>query len=110
MVLASYICKQVPRTVFRPHPDVAVTRDVSRNVTGNVGVSGAVGIPLKDRQRWFLECLGAGRQVRADDLARQFDKAVRTAERDIAVLEQAGVIEYVGARRNGFYRVKGQGP
>jgi predicted DNA-binding transcriptional regulator YafY len=47
-----------------------------------------------------------GTQLRADDIARQFGKTVRTAERDIAAMERAGVIEFLGARKNGMYRVK----
>lgn len=97
---------RVTRTVFRPHPEVATTRDVGRTVGGNVGATVAHGSPLNDRQEWFLERLAARTRVRADDIVRQFGRTTRTAERDIAALERTGLIEFVGARKNGFYRLK----
>jgi predicted HTH transcriptional regulator len=97
---------RVTRTVFLPHPDVATTGDVGRSVGRNVGATVALGVPLNHRQRWFLESLMEGTQLSADDIARQFGKTVRTAERDIAAMERAGVIEFLGARKNGMYRVK----
>jgi predicted HTH transcriptional regulator len=100
----------VTRTVFLPHPAVATRGDDGRSVGGNdgrnVGATVALGVPLNDRQRWFLDGLMAGTQVRAEDIARRFGKSIRTAERDIAAMEQAGVIQFVGARKNGIYRVK----
>jgi len=97
---------RVTRTVFRPHPQVAATGDVGVNVGVNVGVTVAPGVPMNDRQRWFVERLAKGNHVRADDIARQFGRTVRTAERDIAALERAGAIEFVGAPKTGYYRVK----
>ncbi|MBN1426646.1 putative DNA binding domain-containing protein [Candidatus Fermentibacteria bacterium] len=97
---------RVTRVVFHPHPQVAATGDVGRNVGESVGRTVVPGIPLNDRQRWFVERLVDGVHVRADDIARQFGRTVRTAERDIAALERAGVVEFVGARKNGYYRVK----
>jgi ATP-dependent DNA helicase RecG len=97
---------RVTRIVFRPHPQVAATGDVGRSVGGNVGGNVAPDIEMNDRQHWFLERLTEGVRARADDVARQFGRTTRTAERDIAALERAGVIEFVGARKNGYYRVK----
>lgn len=95
---------RVTRTVFRPHPDVAVTGDVTRNVTGTV--TATLRTSLNDRQVWFVGALERGEPVRADDIVRQFGCTIRTARRDLAALEQAGVVEFVGARKNGSYRVK----
>ncbi|MEW5981817.1 MAG: hypothetical protein AB1806_05545 [Acidobacteriota bacterium] len=95
---------RVTGTVFRPHPQVAATGDVGGNVGGTV----LSGVRLNDRQRWFVERLADGVRARADDIARQFGRTTRTAERDIVGLERAGVVEFVGARKNGFYRLKEQ--
>lgn len=83
------------RVVFRPHP-MAVTdiTDVSINVS------------INDRQRWFLEQIGKGMSVKAREIAQQFHVAERTAWRDIADLESKQLIEFVGARKTGVYRLR----
>ncbi len=86
------------RVVFRPHPSAAGDTDVSINVRVNVSIN--------DRQRWFLEQLSAGVPVRASDIAGQFQVAERTARRDIADLESERLIEFVGARKTGSYRLR----
>ncbi|MBI4702296.1 MAG: hypothetical protein HY744_14315 [Deltaproteobacteria bacterium] len=97
---------RVTRIVFRPHPEVMATAAVGASVGASVGATLAVGITLNERQRWLLEGLAAGAPLRADGIARQFDKAPGTAERDIAALQRAGAVEFVGARKKGPYRLR----
>lgn len=58
---------------------------------------------LNERQRWFLDRVGAGYRSRADDLAGYWEVSLKTARRDIAGLCLAGHIRFAGARRNGKY-------
>ena len=110
------------RVVFRPHPEVeAVTHvpaddrmddtvndtanetvDVPGNVPGNVPVS----VPANTRQEWLLEQLARGQRTKAADVATKFDVTEKTAKRDIADLRERGLIEFVGARKTGHYRLK----
>jgi predicted HTH transcriptional regulator len=55
-----------------------------------------------------VERLVSGAATRATDIAAQFQRHEKTAKRDIAELVEKGVIEYVGARKNGVYRLKEQ--
>jgi len=82
------------RVIFHPHP--AVLEHSRTDVPVNV--------PVNDRQRWFLEQLAARKQIRASDLAAYWSISEKTAKRDIAALKGKGLIEFVGAPKNGFYR------
>ncbi len=62
-------------------------------------------VPVNDRQRWFLEQLAAGKQIRAFNLAVYWSISEKTAKRDIADLKRKGLVEFVGAPKNGFYRI-----
>lgn len=65
--------------------------------------------PLEDglnpRQRWYIEALAAGKEVRADDLRRRWGVSEKTARRDVALLKDRGMIEFVGSLRTGRYRL-----
>jgi len=74
----------------------------------DVPVSVPVSVPVNDRQRWFLEQLAAGKQIRASDLAAYWSISEKTAKRDIADLKRKGLIEFVGAPKNGLYRIMGE--
>jgi len=74
------------RVIFHPHP--AVLEHSRTSVPANV--------PANDRQRWFLEQLAAGKQIRASDLAAHGRISEKTAKRDIFDLKRTGLIEFVG--------------
>lgn len=116
----------VLRARLRPHPSVAVNpmqivlplreREAPDHVysdTGGVGVnvgvdSGSVGVRpkshrLNERQSWFLEQIGKGARITAEDLAIHFEVTDRTAERDIRKLRDAEVIAFVGPPKTGRY-------
>lgn len=87
------------RVIFHPHPAVL---DHSRT---SVPASVPANVPVNDRQRWFMEQLAAGKQIRASDLAVWRSISEKTAKRDIADLKRKGLIEFVGASKNGFYHI-----
>ena len=88
--------------IFHPHP--AVIEHPRTDVPVNVPVS----VPVSDRQRWFLEQLVASKQIRASDLATYWSISEKTAKRDIADLKRKGIVEFIGAPKNGFYRIVGE--
>ena len=53
----------------------------------------------------YLEQLSAGNRYRASDLSTYWRVSLKTAKRDIAHLKKKGVIEFIGAPKNGFYRI-----
>jgi len=61
---------------------------------------------LNARQRWYLEALAAGKEVRAGDLRRRWGVSEKTARRDVAALKDGGMIEFVGPPKTGRYRLR----
>jgi len=84
------------RVTFYPHPEAV------ENETIDVPVN----VPVNDRQKWFLNQTGKGVRVSSSDLAAHWNISQKTAKRDIADLKQKGLIEFTGAPKNGYYRLK----
>lgn len=61
---------------------------------------------LNPRQRWYLETLVAGQDVRAVDIRRCWGVSQKTAQRDVAGLRERGLIEFVGSPKAGRYRLR----
>jgi hypothetical protein len=61
---------------------------------------------LNARQRWFLAELARNQRARAENIEVRHDVSSKTAKRDIAGLKAAGLIEFVGSRRTGRYRIR----
>lgn len=60
---------------------------------------------LNERQRWFVERVARGIRCHSRDITVHWDVSQKTAKRDIAALRLAGLVQFVGARRNGYYSV-----
>lgn len=60
--------------------------------------------PGNQRRRWALDQLGTGRELRREDLEKQFDVSPRTAKRDFQAMRDAGEVEFVGPAKTGHYR------
>jgi hypothetical protein len=60
------------------------------------------------RRGWVLQELVKGRRLKAPDVAEHFGCSVKTAQRDLTALKDEGKVEFVGAARTGFYRIKPQ--
>lgn len=59
----------------------------------------------KERRKWFIDELTAGRKVTAEDLMARWNVNLRTARRDISDLVAAGLIVFRGSRKNGRYEL-----
>lgn len=75
------------------------------NVRVNDRVSPTAVDRLNPRQRWYLEALASGSDVRAIDIQLRWNVSDMTARRDLADLKVRGLIEFVGAFRTGRYRL-----
>lgn len=62
-------------------------------------------IELNERQRWFLAQVAGGGRCSAAGISAAWDVSLKTARRDIGFLQKAQLLEYVGSRRKGGYRI-----
>ena len=106
------------RVIFELHPEAA-GEDSERSDVPNVPISVPANETINEtvetinetvetinaRQQWFIAQIIAGRQSGWAELAEQWQVSRATARRDIAGLKARGLIEFVGARRTGFYRL-----
>ena len=88
------------RVVFYPH------RETVENESIDVPVNVPANVPVNDRQKWFLKQTGKGIRISSSDLAAHWHVSQKTAKRDIADLKQKGLIEFFGAPKNGYYRLR----
>lgn len=91
-------------------PDMPPPRqDRRQNDRINDPISDPINDPLNgalnERQRWLLDRVAAGYFCRADDISADWEVSLKTARRDIAGLCSSDRIRFVGARRNGRYRI-----
>lgn len=63
------------------------------------------GISFNDRQRWALEQLKMGLELRKSDLMAHFHCSESTATRDFHALRIHGIIEFLGPSRTGYWRL-----
>jgi len=102
------------RVIFQPHPAAADEESELARVPVNETdetvneADETVNETVNARQQWFIAQVVAGRQSGWADLAEQWQVSRATAKRDIADLKARGLIEFVGARRTGFYRLTKQ--
>jgi len=92
----------VVRVIFQPHLEVASGRD---HDAGDEAANEAVNEAVNERQRWVLSHLASARVFRTATLQEQFGCSRATAQRDLADLVGRGLIEFVGARKTGTYRL-----
>lgn len=75
-------------------------------VNGSLGCPGdpvTTSAELNERQRWALDRMRAGEQVRRADIRREFSCSEATVKRDLAGLRARGLIEFIGAPKTGHY-------
>ena len=65
-------------------------------------------VPLNQRQRWFLEALARGGNMKSANITRQWGVAEKTARRDISGLKASSLVEFCGSHKRGAYRLVGQ--
>ena len=85
-----------------PEPEKEDFKDkiADKNVRINVPIK-----PLNARQRWFLILLRSKNTASAEEIANHFNVAIKTAERDLVGLKDAGKIRFVGSKRTGSYEI-----
>ena len=89
-------------------PDDRINDRISDRINDRINgrVASSPGQGLNPRQHWCLDALAVGMNVRAEDLQRRWGVSEKTARRDMAALQVRGMIEFVGSRKTGRYRLK----
>jgi hypothetical protein len=89
--------------------DVRNVRNVPNGDVPNVRNGDVPDVPddaAETRRVWILQRLAEGHQLRAPDVVKEFRCSVKTAQRDLQALKEKEKIEFVGATRTGFYRLR----
>ena len=61
---------------------------------------------LNERQKWILEEIGKGKEIRRSQVENKFSVSEKTAKRDFSELLRKGIIEFVRKPHPGYYRQK----
>ena len=103
----------VLRVALHPHPEVQVNIsgaviEGSPSAKGDVTTNVPENVTINERQRWFIEQIAQEERVTSADLAKAFGVSIRTAKRDLAALQEAGIIQFIGSRKAGRYEIAKQ--
>jgi Fic family protein len=60
-------------------------------------------LKLNQRQLWFIGELQNGKHIGVNEIAKTWQKSYRTSKRDIQGLTKIGLVDRIGARKNGYY-------
>ena len=86
-------------TVVRSSATIGPEGDLKRDPTNVPDIS-----ELTERHRWFLAQVEAGGRCGAKEIVLDWEVSLKTARRDIRLLQKVKLLEYLGSRRRGRYR------
>ena len=78
----------------------------TQNVTQNDGQNDGQKLKPNDRRKQIVKIIEKNSKITANDLSKYFKVSERTIERDLKVLTDEKIIEYVGSAKNGYWKVK----
>ena len=81
------------------------TKNVTQNVTQSEGQNDGRKLKPSDRRDKILEIIKNNPKITAYDLSKQFNVTDRTIKRDLKILTDEKIIEYVGSAKNGYWKV-----
>ena len=73
--------------------------------TINTTINSEISVKLNQRQLWFVSELQKGKKLKAEDIIKKWDVSIATSRRDISELLKHEVIIFIGANKNGFYKI-----
>lgn len=86
------------------------TQNVTQNEGENDGQDDGQSVSQKlkpnDRRKQIVKIIETNSKITANDLSKYFKVSERTIERDLKVLTDEKIIEYVGSAKNGYWKVK----
>ena len=84
-----------------------VTQNVTQSEGENEGQNEGKKLKPKDRRERIITIITENPKITAYDISKKFNVTDRTIERDLKVLTDNNIIEYVGSARGGYWKVKG---
>ena len=93
----------VLRARLLPHPALSLSTDEGMGASTNVTANVTANVIANERQEWFLQQIARGINVRPAMMSAQFGVTERTAKCDIAALQDAELIVFVGSTKTGRY-------
>ena len=84
-----------------------VTQNVTQSEGENEGQNEGKKLKPKDRRERIITIIKENPKITAYDISKKFNVTDRTIERDLKVLTDNNIIEYVGSARGGYWKVKG---
>lgn len=63
-------------------------------------------ITLNERQKWFVEQIKLGKNIKITDLMFKYSISKTTAERDLRYLKNNKIIKFEGGKRGGGYQIR----
>ena len=85
--------------------DAAEPVKENRDVIHGPAISSENDISFNERQRWALEQIQMGHELRKSDLMAHFHCSESTTTRDLHALRTHGIIEFFGPPRSGYWRL-----
>lgn len=89
------VWKLKDNTVSVTFPDLVVPFNFNEGIVEGV----------KESMIQIVSLILTEKSVRASEIAKKLDNSYKTLERHISLLKQRGVIEYIGSKRAGGYKV-----
>ncbi len=81
------------------------TQNVTQNDTQNVTQNEDGRITPDERREKIITVLRSNSKITAYELSREFDVSERTIRRDLKILSDEKIIEYVGSSKGGFWKI-----
>ena len=90
-----------------------VTQNVTQSEENSVGQNDGQSVGQNDgqklkptaRQQQIVKIIKTNSKITANDLSREFNFSKRTIERDLKVLTDKKIIEYIGSAKDGYWKV-----
>ena len=82
-----------------------VTQNVTQNDGDSEGQNGVDKLKPDDRREKIVKIIKENSKITAYDLSKKFNVTDRTIKRDLKVLTDNNIIEYVGSAKGGYWKV-----
>ena len=82
-----------------------VTQNDGQSVGQNDGQSVGQKLRPDDRRKQIVKMIETNSKITANDLSKEFKVSERTIERDLKVLTDEKIIEYIGSAKDGYWEV-----
>ena len=79
--------------------------NTEKNLNNNVGVNVGINVGVNDTQKKILKLIIQNKNITQKEIANQLKTTLRTIERNINILKEKGILERIGADKNGYWKI-----